>query len=1140
MAEEFTAKFKVDITDLKKNISDAAKSIKEANATFKAQTAGMDRWSDNADGLSKKLDQLDTVLQNQKKILASYREELKKQQEAAKENGKRADELRAKMKELADQGVSKTSEEYQKYKNALRNVTKEQENNEKATDDLKITILNQEAAVKSTERDIRHYKQSLDNLDNSTEEVTKDTKKADEGFTILKGTLANLAAEGIKKAISGLKNLGKAAIEAYKDFDTGADNIIKSTGATGEAAKDLQKTYKNVTQKVVGNLDEIGSTLGELNTRFGFTDETLEDATEAFTKFADVTGTDATSAVQSVSRIMEKAKVPAENYGDLLDTLAKAAQASGISVDEMADLIDKAGTDMHGLGFDTKETIALLATFEKSGVNTNTVLGGMRKAFQKWSKQGKDSRKEFERAIKVIKNTPNDTKAAQKAIEIFGSKAGPELAKSIKDGKLEYGDFLDTLKTSAGTVEKTYEATQDGFDKVKLVIQGAKSEIGNYVSELADKYAPQIEAFAKKVVEGIKTAVTWIAGNSEKIAAFAGVVATAFAVKKIADFVTTVKKVGGALGDVVSAVKGVSGVLGKLDFASLLNPLGLVIAAVGGLSAAFIAAREEIEKEIQAQYGLTEQQKKTIEAAENIKTSYDEMDKTRNNSMGVIDAEYKHLDDLKEEYNKLLDKNGKVKEGYENRAKFIENEFCRVLGIEQEELEKIIEKNKGLGDSIDEVITKKKGEAILAANEAAYAEALQKTDEALTVLVGSQTTLDEAEANYQKTLEETRKERDKISTAMLHASGNLDQYHYQLGQLDKKEQTAKKAVEDARKAVEDADAAYVGYTNTISNYEGLSEAIIGGEAKSIDEAMTNIQNSFIKAENGSKSSLQRQYDDAVKKYENLKTAADKGMGNVTAAAVAQAEKMVTKSKAELAKYEEAHKTSFNAVLTEAGKTKEEMEKTALASGMAFGDQLGSEKVLQNAKTGSKSLLDAATSGLSDVGQFINNGVNAAAGFIQGMLSKAGEVWQAASNLSKTGVAGGKAGQHSKSPSKDWEDDVGEMAGEGYIVGLAKMVRPAIKAAKKFTEEAVDAAAGIVPKVSGGNVFSGLGANLAGSVVGAARITSGATGTFGGSSVTNVGGANYTYNQTINSPKQLSRIEIYRQTRNLLELSKMGA
>lgn len=1131
MAEEFTAKFKVDISDLKKNISDATKSIREANATFKAQTAGMDKWADNADGLSEKLKQLDSVLDAQKRILASYKGQLAAQQKAYDENGRRADELRKKLQELSDQGVSKSSEEYKKYKAALQNVTKEQENNEKAVDDLKIAVLNQEAAVKGTEREIRHYKGTLDNLDDATEEVKKDTDKANEGFTVLKGTLANLAAEAIKKAISGLKNLGKAAVDAYKEYDAGADNVIKATGATGEAAEKLKKTYKDVTQNVVGNLDEIGSTLGEVNTRFGFTDAELADATTAFQKFSKITGSDAVSSVQAVSRIMQKAGIPAKNYGKLLDSLAVAAQASGISVDDLTGIMDKVGTEMLGLGLDTDEAIALLANFEKSGVNSSNALAGMRKAFQKWSKQGKDSKKEFQKVVEEIKKAPSQTKATQKAIEVFGNKAGPELAKAISEGKAEYKDFVDTLKKSTGAVNDTYEATQDGFDKVNLVIQGAKSEIGAYVSDIAKKYAPQIEAFAKKAVDTLKKVVSWVAANGKTLAGFAGAVAAAFAVKKVVDFGSAIGKTVKTISGFVSAIKGVSGVVDGVDFAAFLSPVGLVTAAVGGLAAAFLVARDNIEKEMEASYGLTDQQKKTVEAATNIKTSYDEMDKSRQESMAAIDSEFGYIKELKEEYNKLVDENGKIKKGYESRAEFILNQLAQSMGVERMEIDKVIEKNGELGESIDKIIQKKQAEAILRANEAAYTEAIQKRNEALNAYQKSVTTLGEAEEKYKGTVAEVRAEREKISNTMLHYSGNLGQYYYLLGQLDKKEQIAKKALEDSKKAVEDSEDAYIGYISTIENYKGLSESIISGDAKAIESSMQNIQENFITAKTGTKRTLDEQLANAKKNYEDMKKAAAEGMAGVTKETVDNAADMVAKAERELKKFEEQHKTTFQNTLADAVAAKEPMEKAGSSIGRAYWTNVASAENISKTKTAGAELKDSAVSGASDSSGMETAGINAGNGFVEGLRSivrsKVAEA--VARGLVRNSINAANDEQNAQSPAKVWEDKVGEMSGMGYIVGLNNMVKPAMQAARNLVSDSI--AAATKQTASGKIDFSGFGQGLARSVAGTAGgISQGAAATARTS----------TFTQVINSPKPLTRIEIYRQTKNLLNLARMGA
>lgn len=89
------------------------------------------------------------------------------------------------------------------------------------------------------------------------------------------------------------------------------------------------------------------------------------------------------------------------------------------------------------------------------------------------------------------------------------------------------------------------------------------------------------------------------------------------------------------------------------------------------------------------------------------------------------------MEELKDELNGLIDVNGKVKEGYEDRANFIINELSEALGVEQEDLWNEIATYGKLGETIDEVMEKKKAEAILSANEEAYTEAITNKVEAL-------------------------------------------------------------------------------------------------------------------------------------------------------------------------------------------------------------------------------------------------------------------------------------------------------------------------------------------------------------------------------------------------------------------------
>ena len=73
---ETTTKFKVDISDLKKNISEANRQIKLARAEFNAAASGMDNWQKSTDGISAKITQLQSTLKSQNTILDSYQKQL--------------------------------------------------------------------------------------------------------------------------------------------------------------------------------------------------------------------------------------------------------------------------------------------------------------------------------------------------------------------------------------------------------------------------------------------------------------------------------------------------------------------------------------------------------------------------------------------------------------------------------------------------------------------------------------------------------------------------------------------------------------------------------------------------------------------------------------------------------------------------------------------------------------------------------------------------------------------------------------------------------------------------------------------------------------------------------------------------------
>ncbi len=604
--ENFTAKFRIDVSDLKKGIEEANKQIKFANAEFKNATAGMDDWSKSADGLSAKIKQQQAVVEAEKQKLELLKDQLTRVQQAEQNGQKIIDELNEKYNE-AVKLYGENSDEAKKYAKQLDDAEKAQERNAKAADDLALKILNQDTAVKNAESQVGKFETALDQLEKEEDEAGKATEDMgdsfDEGSKSLDSfgvMLGNLASNLITAAINKIGELAGAVKDAYLEFDAGRDAVVKATGATGEAADELAKSMTNVSRKVKGDFSAIGSAVGEVNTRFGYTGEELENTTEQFMKFAEITGMDATKAVQTVSKAMNNAGIDSSDYSEVLDEIAIAAQASGISAEKLTENLTKYGSQTRAAGLNTKESIALFAQFEKSGVNAEMALGGLKTAVKSWSDEGKNSRIEFQRTIQDIKDSPNILEATQKAIDVFGSKAGTELADAIHSGRFEYSEFLSVIKGSEGTVSATYEETQSGFDKAALAVQNMKTTAAELADGLLKKYSPQIEAAIEKITDlideyapKVEAGIDWMTKHLPEIEAGIIGIGVAFATWKVAGLITaiTTALAGMSAAEVIAAAK-----TWLLNTALLANPIGLVVAAIAGLVAAFVVLWNKSDK----------------------------------------------------------------------------------------------------------------------------------------------------------------------------------------------------------------------------------------------------------------------------------------------------------------------------------------------------------------------------------------------------------------------------------------------------------------------------------------------------------------------------------------------------------------
>lgn len=538
-----TAKFTVDISDLKKNIQEANRQVKLANAEFKSATAGMDKWSKSADGLSAKISQLQKNLSSQKTILSEYQKQLKLIEDQYGKDSKQADEMRIKIYNQ-EAVVKNTEAALGKYEKQLEEVEKETKKAGSAYEELDKKIKDQEKALEEAKKEYasivleqgkssKAAKELASDIEKLSKELEDDKKafndagkaadelagdlddtgkqasfassaaeKASGGFTVMKGVLADLAATAIKAVVQGLKDIAAATADAWKSFDDGRDTIIKLTGASGELKDSLLGSYTNVSKTILADSNDIGEAIGEVNTRFGLTGTQLDKISEKYLKFADITGSDVVGSVDDTQKALSAYGKGAESITGFLDALAATSQKTGVETSTLSSGIISNATAFQEMGLSLEQAVAFMGQLETSGANSETVLNGMRKALKNSTKDGKSMNQALIDLQKEIEGNTKGTKGLQAAYDLFG-KSGDQIYGAIKNGTLSFKDLASAMEDTTGSVDRTYDATLDATDKLKLKFQDMKMTLAATFDGFLQENSPMLE----KAIDDIGNAI---------------------------------------------------------------------------------------------------------------------------------------------------------------------------------------------------------------------------------------------------------------------------------------------------------------------------------------------------------------------------------------------------------------------------------------------------------------------------------------------------------------------------------------------------------------------------------------------------------------------------------------------------------
>ena len=321
------------------------------------------------------------------------------------------------------------------------------------------------------------------------------------------GGIAAGTAVMVGKSVKYLVNLGS-------EFDNAFDSIRIGTGATGEALESLQEDFNEVYKSVPTSMEDASKAIADYNTRLGLSGEELQGLSVQAIQVADMLGDDLNSVIEESSRAFQQWGIDSEDMGVSMDYIFKVSQSTGIGFSDLMSNMQSFGPQLQAMGYSFDEAAALMGQMEKAGVNTEEVLGAMKKSVGALAKDGISATQVMSNYAEKIKSAGSEAEATAIANEIFGARAGSTMAAAIRNGTLSVDELTKSLMDNQETINGAAEDTYDFAEVFQLMKQKAEvylqplantlfdlfSQVAPLIGEMFDDIGPVIEQVTEQAM----------------------------------------------------------------------------------------------------------------------------------------------------------------------------------------------------------------------------------------------------------------------------------------------------------------------------------------------------------------------------------------------------------------------------------------------------------------------------------------------------------------------------------------------------------------------------------------------------------------------------------------------------------------
>lgn len=470
--------------------------------------------------------------------------------------------------------ISKQEDTLQQLKQRYVDVATEQGETSDEARELARQIQDLSSELHENKTKLSDAEYAADKLDNSLEEVESSAKKADDGFTMFKATLANLAADAIMRAVDGIKNLVGNVIELGQNFTSTMSEVSAISGATGEDFEKLEACAREYGATTVFSASNAAEALKYMSLA-GWDADQSTSALGGVLNLAAASGMELGAASDMVTDYLSAFAMEAGDAAYFADLLSYAQSHSNTTAEALGEAYKNCAANLNAAGQDVETVTSLLEGMANQGYKgseAGTAMAAIMRDITNGMKDGAikigetsvavmDAQGNFRdltdilTEVEAATNGMGDAERAVALSSTFTADSTKGLNLILNEGMDNIAGYEEELRGASGSAKEMANIMNDNLSGDVAAMNSAFEELG---LKIYDALESKLRAGVQFITNGVIPAIEWLGGHIPEVTIAVSGLGAVIAAMNWGTISSKIAMVKGALVKLAAALGGVS------------------------------------------------------------------------------------------------------------------------------------------------------------------------------------------------------------------------------------------------------------------------------------------------------------------------------------------------------------------------------------------------------------------------------------------------------------------------------------------------------------------------------------------------------------------------------------------------------